>query len=66
MPKYITPFYFPKCDYCKSNILDGEKYYFVALEGHNPKDVRMVHRECYSRNQTHYAREEYERSERNE
>lgn len=60
--KYITPVYLPKCDYCGSNILQHEKYYFAALEGRSHGDVRIVHRECYARNQTHFAREEYERS----
>lgn len=58
--KYIQPVYFPKCDFCNSNIVSPEKYYFVSLEGHDQTDVRIVHRDCYSRNQTHWAREEYE------
>lgn len=58
--KYIQPVYLPKCDYCDSNVIPPEKYYFVAIEGHDDSDVRIVHRECYVRNQTYWAREEYE------
>lgn len=58
--KYIQPIYLPKCDFCRSNIIPPEKYYFAAIEGHDQSDVRIVHRECFARNQTNFAREEYE------
>lgn len=59
--KYIQPVYLPKCDYCNSNIMPGiEKYYFVSIEGGHQTDVRIVHRECFVRNQTYWAREDYE------
>lgn len=60
--KYVTPVYLPKCDYCKSNIMtSGEKYYFVGIEGQDHTDVRIVHRECFARNQTNLAREKYDK-----
>lgn len=60
MVKYIQPVYLPKCDSCGSNIIPPEEYYFVSIEGHDHTDVRIVHRECFARNQTNFAREEYE------
>lgn len=57
--KYIQPVYLPKCDHCGSNIVPPEKYYFVSLEGHDLRDVRIVHRECYARNQTEIFMNEY-------
>lgn len=59
--KYIQPVYLPKCDSCGSNIIPPEKHYFVAIEGNDPTDVRIVHAECYARNRTYWAREEYEK-----
>lgn len=58
--KYTQPMYLPKCNYCGSSIVLTEKYYFVAIEGRDQTDIRLVHRECFARNQTNLAREGYE------
>lgn len=60
MKKYVQPVHFPKCHSCESNILPTEKYYFAAIDGEDINDVKIVHRECYVRNQTHFAREQFE------
>ncbi|MCC9273711.1 MAG: hypothetical protein K8V42_05410 [Enterococcus aquimarinus] len=58
--RYINTVYLPKCDYCNSNILVVEKYYFVAIEGNELTDVRIVHRECFNRSRVGFIEEETE------
>ncbi|MCC9273757.1 MAG: hypothetical protein K8V42_05640 [Enterococcus aquimarinus] len=58
--KYIKPVYLPKCDYCNSNILEAEQYYFVAIDGNEMTDVRIVHRECFNRSRVGVVEEETE------
>lgn len=58
--RYINTVYLPRCDYCNSNILEVEKYYFVAIEGNELTDVRIVHRECFNRSRFGVIEEETE------
>ena len=58
--RYISAVYLPRCDYCNNNILQVEEYYFVAIEGNELTDVRIVHRECFNRSRVSFIEEEEE------